>query len=115
MIEIMGQPNSTATVNRKNISDNNTTDHKTGQMSADDVNELLRLVDQLTGMPSDDKKDIFGQGLRLEVQTPTSQWGNGEEAAGAVELGDETKQTFKDVADSIEAAARQFAKADAPI
>jgi hypothetical protein len=60
---------------------------------------------------------VYGIDTRLELQTFEIQWTNAEDDAAAkdVTLVEETKTTFKDVVDSIEAAARQFVKQDAAI
>lgn len=60
---------------------------------------------------------MYGIDTRLELQTFEIQWTNAEDDAAAKDLTlvEETKTTFKDVVDSIEAAARQFVKQDAAI
>jgi hypothetical protein len=60
---------------------------------------------------------VYGIDTRLELQTFEIQWTNAEDDAAAKDLTlvEETKTTFKDVVDSIEAAARQFVKQDAAI
>ena len=87
-----------------------------GLIRRDDVKELMEMVQQVRGFPSDENKDLFGLDTRLELQTFEIQWTNVDEPVDAdVTVGDETKQTFKDVTDSIDAAGRQFAKQDAAI
>ncbi|KAH0144220.1 hypothetical protein KCU67_g13183, partial [Aureobasidium melanogenum] len=69
----------------------------------------------LRGFPSHEAKDIYGLDKVLELHTLEINWCNQESDPAANEIADvpsETKQTFKDVVDSISAAARQFAKAD---
>lgn len=76
----------------------------------------MSLVSQLRGLPTHADKDIYGLDLSLELQTMEIQWANYEEMqAPANEVPAETKQQFKDVADSIDAAGRQFAKRDARV
>jgi len=87
-------------------------------LSSDDVQELMRLVSQLRGLPSHESKDIYGLGVRLELHTFEIQWANQEvdPSANVVnEVPAETKETFKEVVQSIEAAGRQFAKQDKAI
>lgn len=78
----------------------------------------MRLVSQLRGFPSHATKDVYGQDAVLELHTLEIQWCNQEEDPAADAVNDipaETKQTFKDVVDSILAAGRTFAKADNPL
>lgn len=78
----------------------------------------MRLVSQLRGFPSHETKDIYGLDTRLELHTLEIQWTNEEDDPAADSVNDvpsETKQTFKDVVDSINAAGRTFAKADHPL
>lgn len=80
---------------------------------SDDVNELLSLVKQLEGLPSNPNEDIYGFDTHITLTTFEVQWDNGEDVDGAQsksELTDENKQTFKDVMDSISSLARQTAK-----
>ncbi|PNS21759.1 hypothetical protein CAC42_1613 [Sphaceloma murrayae] len=111
-IQITGEPNRPATVLTSTDSGSGNKNEKTGEMSAGDVQELLRLTGQLRGLPSHPTKDIYGADVRLELHTFDINWTNAEDdPSGDVNsLGDESKTTFKDVADSIEAAARTFAK-----
>jgi hypothetical protein len=88
------------------------------QRSSDDVQELMRLISQLRGFPSHETKDVYGLDQVLELHTLEINWCNQESDPAANEIAEisyETKQTFKDVVDSISAAARQFAKADNPL
>ncbi|TKX18336.1 hypothetical protein C1H76_9124 [Elsinoe australis] len=116
-IHITGEPNRPATILSSHDAGSGNKTEKTGQMSADDVQELMRLTSQLRGLPSDASKDIYGANVRLELHTFEINWTNAEDdPSGDVNsLGDESKQTFKDVADSIDAAARTFAKQDNPV
>ena len=79
---------------------------------SDDVNELLSLVHQLEGFPTNPDKDIYGLDTRVILSTFEIQWDNGEEVEGEADNNptDENKQTFKDVVDSIQALARRNAK-----
>lgn len=80
---------------------------------SDDVNELLALVRQLEGLPTNPDEDVYGFDTRIILSTFEVQWDNGEEVEGteaATNPTDENKQTFKEVADSIQALARQKAK-----
>ena len=77
------------------------------------MNELLSLVRQLEGFPSNPAEDIYGFDTRIILSTFEVQWDNGEEVEGAeaaTNPTDENKQTFKDVADSISSLARLSAK-----
>lgn len=81
----------------------------------------MSLLSQVRGFPSHATKDIYGLNTKLELQTFEIQWTNEEDDPAAqgessvTELGDETKQTFKDVVDSIAAAGRQFATRDSAV
>jgi hypothetical protein len=80
----------------------------------------MSLISDLRGLPSASGKDIYGQNTRLELATFDIQWSNEEddpsgEGAVAGEPTDENKDTFKRVAQSIEALGRQFAKQDKAI
>lgn len=77
--------------------------------------ELMNLVSQLRGFPTSSSSDIYGFDTKLELTTFEIQWENNFEDAVSSEATAENKQTFKDVADSIEALARQFAKKDAAL
>ena len=90
----------------------------TNDCHSDDVQELLRLVSQLRGFPSHETKDVYGLDTNLELHTLEIQWTNKEDDPAADAVSDipaESKQTFKDVIDSINAAGRTFAKADRPL
>jgi len=81
--------------------------------TSDDVNELLSLVKQLEGLPSNPNEDIYGFDTHITLTTFELQWDNGEDVDGAESISnltDENKQTFKDVMDSISSLARQTAK-----
>lgn len=78
----------------------------------------MNLVNQLRGFPSHMTKDVYGLDAKIELNTFEIQWSNQDEdpAANEVsEIAQEQKTTFKDVADSIGALSRTFAKKDAPI
>jgi hypothetical protein len=138
-IDITGEPNREANIKQTNHKGDNYTE-KVGTMSAyvfqfsfssfllpmtntsshhsDDVNELTRLISQLRGFPSHETKDVYGIDARLELHTLEVNWANDEQDPSADvvnELTAESKQTFKDVVDSISAAARQFAKNDSAV
>ncbi|GAB7340750.1 hypothetical protein MBLNU457_7127t1 [Dothideomycetes sp. NU457] len=116
-VQITGEPNRPATITTSHDAGSGNTTEKTGQMSADDVQELMRLVSQLRGLPSSETKDIYGLDTRLELHTFEIQWAN-QEADPSETVSDipqETKDTFKEVVQSIEAAGRQFAKHDKAI
>jgi len=82
---------------------------------SDDTQELMRLVNQLRGFPTSSSSDIYGRDTLLELTTFEIQWENNEEDAVSTEATAENKETFKEVADSIEALARQQAKKDAAL
>ncbi|KAG9596232.1 hypothetical protein KCU77_g3468, partial [Aureobasidium melanogenum] len=117
IIDITGEPNRSANI-KQTFHHGTTIEEKAGTMASDDVQELMRLISQLRGFPSHESKDIYGLDKVLELHTLEINWCNQESDPAANEIADvpsETKQTFKDVVDSISAAARQFAKADKPL
>ena len=68
---------------------------------------------QLEGFPTNPDEDVYGLDTRIILSTFEVQWDNGEEIEGAeapTNPTEENKQTFKNVADSIKALARQSAK-----
>ena len=75
----------------------------------------MRLITQLRGFPSSSSSDIYGLDTKLEFNTFEIQWANDDDDTVSSEATSENKTTFKDVADSIEALGRQFAKNDAAI
>ena len=80
---------------------------------SDDTNELLALVRQLEGFPSNPGEDVYGFDTRIILSTFEVQWDNGEEVEGAEAVTnptEENKGTFKEVMDSILALARQTAR-----
>lgn len=82
------------------------------------MNELLSLVSELRGFPSNGSKDIFGLDTKLEFNTFEIQYTNAEDDSSTddvQELAAEQKDDFKRIADSIEALGRAFAKKDAAI
>ncbi|KAF2269517.1 hypothetical protein CC78DRAFT_564772 [Lojkania enalia] len=116
-VEITGEPNRTANIKTTTHHGGNSKE-KLGTMSSDDVQELLSLVSQLRGFPSNETEDIYGLDAVIELQTFEIAWTNQETdpAADVVnEVSNETQSTFKDVVDSIEAAGRAFAKKDNPL
>lgn len=78
----------------------------------------MTLVNQLRGFPSHMTKDVYGIDTKIELNTFEIQWSNQDEDPAANEVSEiaaEQKTTFKDVADSIGALSRTFAKKDAAI
>lgn len=78
----------------------------------------MSVISRLRGFPSHATKDVYGLNTRLEFSTLEIQWTNEEEDPAANEVAEisaESKQDFKDVVDSIEAAGRQFAKQDSRV
>lgn len=75
----------------------------------------MSLITQLRGFPSHQGKDIYGLDTRLEFNTFEIQWASDEDDSAESEMTAETKDVFKQVADSIQALGRQFAKHDAAI
>ncbi|KAL9584722.1 MAG: hypothetical protein Q9203_004555 [Teloschistes exilis] len=113
--EIIGEPNRFATIKVTNHvgAQNQTIIAKEGTIQADDVNELLSIVQPLGGLPSNPDEDVYGFDTRIILSTFEVQWDNGEDVEGVearTNPTEENKQTFKDVMDSINALARQTAK-----
>lgn len=78
----------------------------------------MSLVNAVRGFPSHATKDVYGLNTKLELNTFEIQWASDEEDPASNEIsevGDETKDDFKRVVDSIEALGRQFAKNDSAI
>ena len=73
------------------------------------MNELLSLVKQLEGFPTNSEEDVYGLDTRLVLTTFEIQWDNGGEVEGEG-LTEESKGTFRDVVGSVEALARGRAK-----
>ncbi|MCJ1457331.1 hypothetical protein MMC28_007699 [Mycoblastus sanguinarius] len=114
-IEIIGEPNRVANVKTTTHvgAQNQTVITKEGSIQADDTNELLALVRQLEGFPSNPGEDVYGFDTRIILSTFEVQWDNGEEVEGAEAVTnptEENKGTFKEVMDSILALARQTAR-----
>nr|POE47869.1 hypothetical protein CFP56_01197 [Quercus suber] len=117
-VEVIGEPNRPASVKITQYNGNAKSSEKTGDVSADDVNELLTLVATLRGFPTDGARDIFGFDTKLEFNTFEIQYSNfdADSASENVqELAAEQKDDFKRIADSIEALGRAFAKKDAAV
>lgn len=115
-VEVMGEPNRSASIKTTKHTNATTTITKTGDVPKGDVPELMELISTLRGFPSHPDEDIYGLDTRVEFNTFEIQWANDEEdAAGIKEIAGEQKDDFKRVADSIEALARTFAKKDAAI
>lgn len=76
------------------------------------MEELRDIISQIRGFPSSKDEDVYGLNQRLEISTADLQWSSAEDDGfdPAGEITKETKQTFKDVAGSIEGASRAFAK-----
>jgi len=78
----------------------------------------MSLVNTVRGFPSHATKDVYGLNTKLELNTFEIQWASDEEDSASNEIsevGNETKDDFKRVVDSIEALGRQFAKNDSAI
>ncbi|KAI5369341.1 hypothetical protein Slin15195_G002170 [Septoria linicola] len=115
-IEVLGEPNRSAVVRQTQYDGDNKTTEKVGDVPSDDVNELLRLVQDLRGFPSAPSKDIYGAGTQVDFNTFDIQWSNSDDDANEVnEIAKEQKDDFKRISDSIEALARTFAKNDSAI
>ncbi|KAM3418697.1 hypothetical protein BST61_g4674 [Cercospora zeina] len=117
-VEVLGEPNRSAVVRQTQYDGPNKSSEKTGDVPADDVNELLRLVHDLRGFPSHPSKDVYGADVKVEFNTTDIQWANEDEDPSANEINEiaqEQKDDFKRIADSIEALARTFAKNDSAV
>ncbi|EMF17971.1 uncharacterized protein SEPMUDRAFT_146863 [Sphaerulina musiva SO2202] len=114
-IEVLGEPNRSAVIRQTHYTGNNKSSEKTGDVSSDDVNELMKLVQELRGFPSSASKDIYGADVKVDFNTFDIQWSNDEEEASEGDVEKEQKDDFKRIADSIEALARQFATNDSAI
>ncbi|KAJ4304518.1 hypothetical protein N0V90_000044 [Kalmusia sp. IMI 367209] len=117
-IEVIGEPNRSASIRRTEYNGSGKSSEKKGDVPTDDVKELLSLVNQLRGFPSHASKDIYGLDTKVDFNTFDIQWGNTDEdsAADVVhEIAGEQKDDFKRIVDSIEALARTFAKQDSAV
>ncbi|KAF2849761.1 hypothetical protein T440DRAFT_125239 [Plenodomus tracheiphilus IPT5] len=116
-IEVIGAPNSSASIRLTNYNGSNKSSEKKGDVPTDDVKELLSLISTLRGFPSHESSDIYKQDVKVDFNTFEIQWSNqGEDpAAAGGEVAGEQKDEFKRIADSIEALARQFAKQDSAL
>ncbi|KAF2449827.1 hypothetical protein P171DRAFT_507557 [Karstenula rhodostoma CBS 690.94] len=117
-IEVIGEPNRSASIRRTEHTGSGSSSEKKGDVPADDVQELLTLVSQLRGFPSHASKDVYGLDTKMDFNTFEIQWSNGDEdsAADTVnEIAGEQKDDFKRIADSIDALARTFAKQDSAV
>ncbi|EMD01044.1 hypothetical protein BAUCODRAFT_128056 [Baudoinia panamericana UAMH 10762] len=118
VIDIIGEPNRSATIRDTKYDGSNSSSEKTGDADKEDVEELMSLITTLRGFPSHPSKDVYGFDVKLEFSTFEIQWCNEDDdpTAGDVsEIAGEQKDDFKRVADSIEALARQQAKRDAAV
>ncbi|KAF1353268.1 hypothetical protein BDV97DRAFT_375354 [Delphinella strobiligena] len=116
-VEIIGEPNRPGVIKTTDHTNSNIIE-KTGDFPKDDVVELMNVLSRLRGFPSHATKDVYGLNTRLELSALEIQWTNEEEDPAANEVADisaESKQDFKDVVNSIEAAGRQFAKRDSRV
>ncbi|OQO04105.1 hypothetical protein B0A51_18266 [Rachicladosporium sp. CCFEE 5018] len=116
-VEVIGEPNRSASIKIINHHGSNANEKK-GDVPADDVQELLRLVERLRGYPSNPEKDIYGANVKIEYNTFEIQWASDDSDSAAdviKEIAQEQKDEFKDVADSIDALARTFAKKDSAV
>ena len=75
----------------------------------------MTIVNQLRGFPGSSSSDIYGLDTKLELHTFEIQWANDDDESVVEILADEQKSTFKDIVDSIQSLARQFAKNDTPL
>lgn len=116
-IEVIGAPNSSASIRLTNYNGSNKSSEKKGDVPTDDVKELMSLISTLRGFPSHESKDIYGLDVKVDFNTVEIQWSNQDEdpAAVGVEVAGEQKDDFKRIVDSIEALARQFAKQDSAV
>ncbi|KAK0262906.1 hypothetical protein LTR12_004432 [Friedmanniomyces endolithicus] len=108
-IEVIGSPNRSASIRTTTHTSPTQTTHKTGDVPADDVQELLRLVSELRGFPSHPSKDIYEKDVKVDFNTFEIQWGNEEEESSpdsVKEIAGEQKEDFGRIAESIEALAR---------
>ena len=117
MIEVIGEPNRSASIRLSNYNGNSKSSEKKGDVPQDDVRELMSLVSTLRGFPSHPSKDIYGLDTKVDVNTMEIQWANQDEdpAMEGGEVAGEQKDEFKRIAESIEALARQFAKQDSAV
>ncbi|KAJ4364529.1 hypothetical protein N0V83_009124 [Neocucurbitaria cava] len=116
-IEVIGELNRSASIRQTQYNGADKSSEKKGSLHRDDVRELMSLISTLRGFPSHETKDIYGQDVKLDFNTVEIQWSNQEDdpAAAGGEVGEEQKDDFKRIADSIEALARQFAKQDSAV
>ena len=108
-IEVIGSPNRSASIRTTTHTSPTQTTHKTGDVPADDVQELLRLVSELRGFPSHPSKDIYEKDVKVDFNTFEIQWGNEEEESSpdsVKEIAGEQKEDFGRIAESIQALAR---------
>ena len=76
------------------------------------------MISIVRGFPSHSSEDIYGIDTRLDFTTFEIQWSNQEDDPTATEVSElaaEQKDEFKQVADSIEALSRTFAKQDSAV
>ncbi|KAK4547370.1 hypothetical protein LTR36_001026 [Oleoguttula mirabilis] len=117
-VEVIGEPNRSASVRVSQYNGHHKSTEKDGDMPHDDVQELLRLVSELRGFPSNHTDDVYGQDAKVEFDTFEIQWSNADDdpSAGSIsELAFEQKDDFKRIVQSIEALGRAFAKRDVAI
>lgn len=78
----------------------------------------MTLMNTCRGFPSHAMRDVYGADTRVDFNTFEIQWSNVDDdpTAGEVsEIAPEQKEDFQRVAESIEALARTFAKADSAV
>ncbi|KAI9700477.1 MAG: hypothetical protein M1820_006776 [Bogoriella megaspora] len=109
-VEIIGEPNRSSSISLTQYNGSTASTKKSGDISKDDVQELMTLVNQLRGFPSSSSSDVYGVDTKLELNTFEIQWANDDDESNINTVEQEQKTTFKDVVDSIEALARQSAK-----
>ncbi|KAK1076476.1 hypothetical protein LTR33_008910 [Friedmanniomyces endolithicus] len=117
-IEVIGELNRPASIRTTTHTSPTQTTHKTGDVPADDVQELLRLVSELRGFPSHPWKDIYEKDVKVDFNTFEIQWGNEDEESSpdsVREIAGEQREDFGRIAESIEALARTFAKKHAAV
>jgi len=118
VIEVIGEPNRTSSIKNTQHKGNGNSQEKVGDVPAEDVNELMSLINTLRGFPSHPSKDIYEQDVKVDFNTFEIQWSNEDEDSSAdtvKEIAGEQKDDFKRIAESIEALARTFAKKDSAV
>ncbi|RMZ71902.1 tartrate dehydrogenase decarboxylase [Pyrenophora seminiperda CCB06] len=117
MIEVIGEPNRSASIRMSNYNGSAKSSEKKGDVPQDDVRELMSLVSSLRGFPSHPSKDVYGLDTKISLNTMEIQWSNEEDDAAMQggELAGEQKDEFKRIVESVEALGRQFARQDSAV